>query len=214
MIIGIALSWILIFGFAVIIGLVAMAVVVITFWITRKVNSIAIRYLIRSVVTAAVFIPTLFPYEWATADQLRWTEFAFYFSPIHDLSGDAHMYLAVVSLVKGFITGKAYLVHAGWVPIFLVAGASWCCAIALKHLWPVFPFCLGAFAHLYGWSLFQESFVRMNHLTLDPFILALVLQASGIALCAGAVIKMILWLLRCGKQPPPLTTDSASPKQT
>jgi hypothetical protein len=173
-----------------------------TFWFTRKIESAAIRFLIRAVATSVLFVPTFIPYAPESAEHLKLIDFMFKFGVNWDAHTPTRLYLASFALAKGLLTGHSYLVHAGAVPIFAATSAIWLSSISLKYAWPALSFCIGAVAWVIGSTMFSQAMAYYYRITLDSFVIAIALQAGGLALCVGSLLQAALWIKRRVKAQP------------
>ena len=181
---------------------IAAGLLVATFWVTRKIESAAIRFLIRAFATSVLFVPTFIPYGPESAEHLKLIDFMFKFGVSWDAHTPTRLYLASFALAKGLLTGTSYLVHAGAVPIFAATSAIWLASISLKYAWPALSFGIGAVAFVIGSTMFSQAMAYYYRITLDSFVIAIALQAGGIALCVGSLLQVALWIKRRVKAPP------------
>ena len=187
--IALVFAWILVVFATLLLLCIAAALLVGTFWVTRKIESAAIRFLIRAFATSVLVVPTFIPYGPESTEHLKLIDFMFKFGVGWTPHTPTRLYLASFVLAKGLLTGPSYLVHAGAVPIFTVTSAIWLASISLKYVWPWLTFFVGAFACLIGSSMFSQALVYYHRVTLDPFLIAVAFLAAGIALCVGSVVQ-------------------------
>jgi hypothetical protein len=192
----IIVGWILAAFATLLLLAVAAALLAATFWWTRKINSPAIRFLVRAFAISLLFVPTFVPYVPESTAHLKLIDFMFKFGVDWDAHTPTRLYLASFAVAKGLLIGESYWVHAGAVPVFIATSTIWLTAIALKYVWPWLTFCVGTFGWLIGSSMFNQALAYYHRITLDSFIIAIALQASGIALCVGSLVQAAIWLNR------------------
>jgi hypothetical protein len=181
---------------------IAAALLVATFWLTRKIESAAIRFLIRAFAASVLFVPTFIPYGPESTEHLKLIDFMFKFGVSWDANTPTRLYLASFAFAKGILIGPSYLVHAGAVPIFAAASAIWLVSISLKYAWPALSFCIGTVACVIGSTMFSQAMAYYYRITLDSFVIAIALQAGAIALCVGSLLQGAISVKRRVKAPP------------
>ena len=191
MIIGVILSYavMIILGLACL--MVQATVVGVGIWLTTYIKSIALRYLCRAVLCAGAFVPTFIPYDGEALLSIH--SLSDLVPSIGVVYGPSinRIRLASYVLVKGVLTGRAYLIYAGAAPLFMAVTTIWCCSMLLKHLWPIFSFTIGAFAALFGSTWFHEAERHVHRINFDAFAASLLLWGGGLSLCLVAVIQII-----------------------